>query len=151
MSVLDLVLAYAHHLAVFSLVGLIFAEFVILRPGISGKRLAHLGGLDAAYGAAAMLVLIAGFSRVFWGAAGMGYYFPNPVFWTKIALFIAVGIVSTFPTLAITRWRKAARADAGYEPPEAEVRTARRLIHLEMGLLALIPLAAAAMARGFGL
>lgn len=148
---LDLILAYAHHLAVFTLVGLIFAEFVILRPGVSGERLTHLGGLDAAYGGAAMLVLIAGFSRVIWGDAGWGYYLPNPVFWTKIALFVAVGIVSAFPTRAIMRWRKAVRANADFVPPEAEVRTARRLIHVELGLLALIPLAAAAMARGFGL
>jgi teichoic acid transport system permease protein len=31
---LDLILAYAHHLAVFTLVGLIFAEFVILLPSL---------------------------------------------------------------------------------------------------------------------
>jgi len=148
---LDLFLAYAHHLAVFGLVGLIFAEMVVLRPGITGRRLVQLGGLDSAYGAVATLVLVAGFSRVIWGAAGMGYYIPNPVFWTKIGLFVAVGIVSISPTLAIARWRKSAKTDGSFVPPEAEVRRARQFIHVELVLLALIPLAAAAMARGYGL
>jgi putative membrane protein len=148
---LDLVLAYAHHLAVFTVVGLVFAEMVVLRPGITGKRIVQLAGLDSAYGGFATLVLIAGFSRVIWGDAGMGFYFPNPVFWTKIGLFVAVGVLSISPTLAIARWRRAAKADEAYQPPEAEVRRARRFLHVEMMLLALIPLAAAAMARGYGL
>jgi putative membrane protein len=148
---LDLVLAYAHHLAVFAVVGLLFAEFVLLRPGLDGRRALQLAGLDGAYGAAATLVFVAGALRVAFGDAGWSFYAANPVFWVKIGLFVVVGLLSIAPTIAILRWRRAANADSSYSVPEAEIRSARRFLHLELGVLALIPLAAAAMARGFGL
>ena len=46
----DLVLAIAHHLAVFALVGVFVGEFVLLRPGIDLARLRQLRALDAADG-----------------------------------------------------------------------------------------------------
>lgn len=147
---LDLILAYAHHLAVFGLVGIIFAEFVLLRPGIGGARLNQLAGIDRAYGLVAMLVVAAGVLRVFLGNAGSGYYFSNHAFWTKMALFVIVGVLSIAPTRAILSWRKAGKDDAGYVVPDEAVRSARRWMHAQLLFLALIPLAAAAMARGIG-
>ena len=64
--------------------------------------------------------------------------------------FNAAGLVSIKPTMAFIRWRRAARAAAGYSVPDAEVRGARRLVLVELHLLALIPLAAVLMARGIG-
>lgn len=148
---LDVILAYAHHLAVFGLVGILFAEFVLVKPGLTGTRLLQVAGIDRAYGLFAILVVIAGVTRVYLGSAGEGYYFANHVFWTKIALFILVGLLSIAPTIAFARWRKAAVADGGYVVPEEAIRGARRWIHIELFVLALIPLAAAAMARGVGL
>jgi len=148
---LDVLLAYAHHLAVFGLVGLLFAEFVLVRPGLSGPRLMQVSGIDRAYGSFAVLVIVAGVLRVFFGAAGPGFYFTNPVFWTKIALFVLVGLLSLRPTFSVLSWRKAAMADEAYSVPDDEIRGVRRWIHIELFVLALIPLAAAAMARGVGL
>ena len=54
----DLILAIAHHLAVFTLVAIFAAEFALLRPGLEGKRLTQLGSLDRAYGATAMRFLL---------------------------------------------------------------------------------------------
>jgi len=87
---------------------------------------------------------------VFFGAKGVDFYAGNPAFWTKLALFLAVGIVSIKPTIAFIRWRRAARDAAGYSVPDAEVRGARRLVLVELHLLALLPLAAVLMARGLG-
>ena len=39
---LDLTFAILHHLAVFTLVGIIAAEFALLRPGIAGTRLSFV-------------------------------------------------------------------------------------------------------------
>ena len=61
----DLALTIAHHLAVFTLVGIIAAEFVLLRPGIAGPAVKRLARLDAAYGIAAVLVVLVGVSRVY--------------------------------------------------------------------------------------
>ncbi|MFN4208917.1 MAG: DUF2214 family protein, partial [Devosia sp.] len=46
----DLILAIAHHLAVFALVAVYAAEFALLRPGVSGTQIRQLGRIDAAYG-----------------------------------------------------------------------------------------------------
>jgi putative membrane protein len=51
-----------------------------------------------------------------------------------------VGLLSIPPTLAFRRWRRAA-------PDEAAVGGVRRLLRLEVGLLLLIPVFAALMAR----
>jgi putative membrane protein len=146
---LDLVLAIAHHLAVFTLVSLVVAEFFLLRPGITGARLHQLGRIDAAYGMMAMLVIVAGGLRVWLGDAGPAYYLGNWVFWAKMAAFALVGLLSIAPTLAILRWRKAASAD--YTPPAAEIARARSFFIAELVVIACIPAFAAAMARGYGL
>ncbi len=142
---LNLVLAIAHHLAVFVLVGIFAAEFALLRPGIDGKRLTQLGKLDGAYGAVAGLVVVVGIVRVVFGGTGWEYYAGNWAFWLKMGAFIAVGLASVPPTLAIIRWRR-----AGTPPSDTDVNSARRYLFLQAGLLVLIPAFAAAMARGYG-
>jgi putative membrane protein len=146
----DLVLAVAHHLAVFSLVALVVAEFALLRPGIAGARLHQLGRIDAAYGMVAVLVIVAGVLRVWLGTAGPFYYLVNWVFWAKMAAFALVGLLSIAPTRAILRWRKAASA-TDYTPPAAEIARARTFFIAELVVIAFIPGFAAAMARGYGL
>ena len=146
----DLILAIAHHLAVFTLVAIFAAEFALLRPGIEGKRLAQLGSLDRAYGGMAMLVIVVGVLRVIFGSAGWEYYFGNWVFWAKMIAFAGVGLASIAPTVAVLRWVKAAKADAAFTPVVTEVWGARRFLYLQAALLVFIPSFAAAMARGYG-
>ena len=141
----NLVLAIAHHLAVFGLVAIFAAEFALLRPGIEGKRLMQLSKIDRAYGGVAGLVVVIGIVRVIFGGAGWEYYVGNLAFWAKMLAFLLVGLASIPPTVAILRWRK-----AGAAPADGEVNAARRFIHLQAGLFALIPIFAAAMARGYG-
>ncbi len=143
-----LILAGGHHLAVFALAGVLAAELVLLRPGLEPARLAQLLRLDAAYGGLALLVIIVGVIRVW--VLGPDYYLANHAFWGKMAAFIAVGLLSIQPTLAIRRWAKAARAMPGYAPPAHELAASRRFLHLEAGIFLLIPLFAAAMALGYG-
>jgi len=148
---LDLVLAFAHHLAVFSLVGIIAAELALLRPGIAGATLQRIARIDAAYGGVAVLVLLAGFLRVFFGTAGSDYYFQNPVFWAKIGAFVLVGLLSIQPSISLARWRRLAKAAPDFAPAEAAVAQSRKFLLGEVLVLTLIPMFAAAMARGFGL
>ena len=147
----DFLLASFHHLAVFALVIVLGAELVLVRAGLDAAGVARLGRLDAAYGGLAGLVLVAGLLRVVFGAAGWEYYVGNWVFWTKMGLFALVGLISVVPTIAILGWRKRQAAEPGFVPDATEVLRLRRLIHLEAGLLLLIPVVAAAMARGIGL
>lgn len=148
---LDLVLAILHHLLILSLAGLMMAGFVLVRPGVSGGALKTLGGIDASYGGTAVLILVVGFSRVFLGGKGADFYLHNPLFWAKIAAFAVVGLLSIQPTIAILKWRKQAAADPAFTPPAAELAKVRKVMLAELLVFALIPVFAAAMARGYGL
>lgn len=148
---LDLILAIAHHAAVFTYVAIFAAEFALLRPGLSGPRVLQLGRLDAAYGAVAGLVIIIGIIRVVFGAAGWEFYAGNWAFWTKMAAFLAMGLLSIQPTIAILRWRKAAAVDAAYAVPVDEICASRKFVHAEAAALACIPLFAAAIPRIYGI
>lgn len=146
----DLVLASAHHLAVFTLVALFAAEFALVRPGISGARINQLARLDAAYGGVAGLVIVVGIIRVIFGAVGYEYYLGNHAFWGKMIAFLVMGLLTIPPTMAFRRWAKALSSQPDYAPTENEVSASRRFIHLQAGVLLLIPIFAAAMARGYG-
>ncbi len=148
---LDLVLAILHHLLILSLAGLLTAGFVLVRPGVTGAGLKTLGGIDASYGGTAVLILVVGFCRVFLGAKGSAFYLENPVFWAKIAAFGVVGLLSIAPTIAILKWRKQAKVDPAFAPSDAEVAKVRKVMLAELLVFALIPIFAAAMARGYGL
>ena len=148
---LDLVLAIAHHLLILSLAGLLATELALVRLGLGGATLKTLGAIDAAYGAVAGLILAVGFSRVYLGGKGPDFYLSNPVFWAKIAAFALVGALSILPTMAILKWRKAAKSQVDFTPPAEEVARARKALVLELAVFALIPVFAAAMARGYGL
>jgi putative membrane protein len=142
-------LAYLHSLSIMLIAGFLVAELVLCRPGLGPAQARLLGGVDIAFFAAALLALATGVLRLFFYAKGLGFYLPNPFFWTKMALYVAIALISIRPTLAFIRWRRAlGRGATG--PTEGEVRAARKLIHLELGLLALMPLMAVLMARGLG-
>ncbi|SEQ22560.1 putative membrane protein [Devosia sp. YR412] len=147
---IDLLLAIAHHLAVFTLVALYAVEFALLRPGLAGPRIRQLAKVDAAYGALAGVVIVVGIIRVIFGAVGWQYYVGNHAFWGKMAAFLMMGLLTIQPTIAVRKWLKALDADEGYVPPAAEIATSRRFVHIQAGVLLLIPVFAAAMARGYG-
>lgn len=141
----DFLLASGHHLAALLLFGALFAEAVSLRTGLSGAGARRLVVLDAVYGLSAAAVLGFGVARLVFAAKGWEYYQGNGFFWAKMALFLAVGLLSIPPTLAFRKWRKS----AGPAPGSDLIRI-RRYLHAQLVLFALIPIAAAAMARGYG-
>lgn len=147
---IDLLLAIAHHLAVFTLVALYAAEFALLRPGLAGSRIRQLAAVDAAYGAVAGVVIVVGIIRVTFGAVGWEYYVTNHAFWGKMAAFLVMGLLTIQPTIAVRKWLAGLKADDDFVPPAAEIATSRRYVHIQASVLLLIPIFAAAMARGYG-
>lgn len=146
----DVLLAIAHFLLIFALLAILVIEMTTIRPGLDRAALARLGVIDSLYGLSALALLIVGFGRVFWGLKGADFYLGNHSFWTKIALFVVVGLLSIPPTLSILKWRRQAAAEPSFVPPEAEIARARRFLHLEAGVFVLIPIFAVLMARGIG-
>jgi len=148
--VTDLILTAGHHLLVFGLVAMFAAESALIHPGMNAQTIGRVVRLDGAYGMTALLVLAVGLSRVFFGAVSSDYYLANIVFWAKLAAFLAVGLTSIGPTVRLFAWRRHARSDPAFMPPDREIRTVRRYIALEAAFLALILVLAAALGRGYG-
>lgn len=146
----DALLAIVHHLAAFSLAALLVAELVLVRPGIGAGEIGRFTRVDRLYGIAAATVLVVGIGRLVFGAVPAEFYLVNVFFWTKMASFGAVALVSVLPTMRGIAWARASAAEATFVVPADEVRTVRRALHVELALLPLIPVSAALMARGIG-
>ncbi|MBA2675354.1 DUF2214 family protein [Ramlibacter sp.] len=148
--ILEAFLAYAHLLAILTLVVFISSEAALCRPEwMNAKVVERLVAVDRVYAGAAIAVLATGLVRTCLGVKGTAWYWGNPLLHVKVALFVVAGLLSIKPTLMFARWRKALRAD-GSLPPEADVRKARKLVMVQAHIVALIPLAAVFLARGFG-
>jgi putative membrane protein len=141
----DAWLAIAHHLAIFTLLGVMAVEWGIVRPGIGREDIGRLVRVDRMYGLVAGLVLLVGLTRLQFGAKDWDFYTDNPFFWLKLASFVAVGVLSIGPTRRYIRW---AGSDAA--PDDADVAIARRGMRLQFAVFPLIPICAALMARGIG-
>jgi putative membrane protein len=142
---LDLLLAIAHHLLVFGLFGILFAELLLVRRGMDRQAVNRVGAIDLWYGILAGLIIIVGFSRAIFAAKGWFYYSHNAFFWAKLGTFAVIGLLSVPPTIAYIGWRR-----ANIVPSDAQVRTAQHYLWIEVVLFALLPIFAAAMARGYG-
>jgi putative membrane protein len=147
---LEALLAYAHFLAILTLVVFISSEAALCRVDwMNAKVVERLVVVDRIYGIAAGAVLLTGIARTWWGIKGTAWYWHQPLLHLKLGLFVAVGLLSIKPTIMFIRWRKALRA-GGALPAEAEVKAARKWVMVQAHIIAVIPLAAVFLARGAG-
>jgi putative membrane protein len=145
---LEALLAYAHFLAILTLVVFISSEAALCRiEWMNAKVVERLAAVDRIYGFAAGAVLLTGLARTWWGIKGASWYWHQPLLHLKLGLFIVVALMSIQPTLMFIRWRKTLRAGGGL-PAEVEVKTARRWVMIQAHIVAVIPLAAVFLARG---
>ena len=147
---LEAILAYLHLLAILTMVVFISSEAALCRvQWLNAAVVERLAKVDRVYGIAAIMVLATGVARTVWGVKGTSWYWTNPLLHVKLTLFIVVGVISIFPTMTYFRWRKALRA-TGALPAEADILKTRKLVMVQAHLIALIPLVAVFLARGFG-
>jgi putative membrane protein len=146
----DAILAYLHFAAIFTLIWFLAKEWTLLRVGFANVDIERLASADAGFGIAAGSVLVTGALRAAFGIKGWAFYAHNPAFHVKVGLFVLVGLISIAPTIRFLRWRKVRRNDAAFRVSESEWKSARRLLMIELHLVALIPLAAVIMSRGLG-
>lgn len=146
----DALLAYLHHIAAFALVAILFVEMALCKPGMTSVQTRQLTRYDLFYGVFAAVLLVVGTLRVFFGAKGALFYANNPVFHTKFALFLLIGVLSVPPTLRYFKWSKALKANPAFVPDATEIKGARKFIHIQAALMVVLPLLAVLMARGIG-
>ena len=104
---------------------------------------------DAWWGVAALLWVSTGLVRLLAGTEKpSGYYLHNHVFWTKMALFVAIVVLEIRPIVTFGRWRGVVRR--GEMPSLAPAAGLARVSYIQAVLTVLMVLAATAMARGLG-
>lgn len=143
--VTDAVFAFLHFFGIGCLVAVLAMQTALLAA--TPTPIERLNKIDMGLGLSALLILGAGGARVAFGLKGMDYYWGNPMFWVKMALFFGAGLASVPPTLAFFAWRRELTAKPRFQPSAGQIKRARMFIKLEWLLLALIPLAAVMMAR----
>jgi len=143
--------AYLHFLSIMALAAMLVTQLALCSRDLQPPQVQTLARIDIVYLFAAILALATGLIRLFVAGKGTSFYFMNPLFYIKIALFLAVGLISVMPTLQFIRWNRALKAGEGRVLRDHDIQSVRRYIALELLLLAFIPLAAVLMARGIGL
>jgi putative membrane protein len=149
-ATLDLVLAILHHLSIFALFGVLVGELLLIRRDMSAGDVRRVAGIDIWYGVLAGVILVVGFSRAIFAAKGWAYYAHNLMFHAKIGTFLVIGLLSIWPTIEIVKWKRGLGVEGIALPAVARIARVRQLLWLEVILFALLPIFAAAMARGYG-
>jgi putative membrane protein len=145
---LELSLRYLHFISIFTIVGSLAAEWVLLKKEMLPAEIARLSRIDALYGLSALTLLTAGFT-LWLGGVGKptSFYSNNWIFWLKIGLYSLLGILSIYPTVFfLQKSRKTLPPDVPIAIPPVVAWS----LWLELLLLLFIPLCAGLMARGIG-
>ena len=120
-----------------------------LKAPLDDAGLRRLFAADNAWGIAAALWLVTGLLRAFAGLEkGGAFYLASALFWTKMALFVAVVLLEIQPMMTFIRWR-AARG-RGETPDTSRARALHVVSHIQIALVVVIVFVASFMARGFG-
>ena len=141
--------AYVHYLSFMLAFGALAVESQTLKKDLSLEDAWRLVIADTIYGLSATTVLITGILRVLYFGKGQDYYLSSPIFYTKVGIFVIVGLLSLYPTFSFISWIKTLR---DRQPPNLELSQVQILswmIRGELMGLVLIPLFAALLARGF--
>lgn len=141
--------AYVHYLSFMLAFGALAVESQTLKKDISLEDAWRLVIADTIYGLSATTVLITGILRVLYFGKGQDYYLSSPIFYTKVGIFVIVGLLSLYPTFLFISWIKTLR---DRQPPNLELSKVQILswmIRGELIGLVLIPLFATLLARGF--
>lgn len=144
------IVAYLHFVSVLALTGLLTTELLLYRPGLTAATARLLQRVDGLYGFSALVVLVTGLLRVFWVGKGAAFYLGNPLFHALWVLFVVVALLSIVPTVQFNRWGRGPAQGQAPTIPEPAFRRVRRILMIEVHLLAVLPLLAVLMARGIG-
>lgn len=141
-------IAYAHFLAAFVLVSSLVFQRVTFTRHMSLAMAVTIRRSDLMYALSALTVFIAGFMRVVYFEKGAVYYFSSNFFYVKLTLFVLVGVLSIYPTRKYAEYARDAASSGAVTVSVDEHGLIRRILNLELVLLAVLILSASLMARG---
>jgi putative membrane protein len=101
---------------------------------------------DNWWGIAAILWISSGLARLLYLEKSRDFYFRNGFFYVKLGLFAVAMLLELWPMMNFVVWR--VRLQQGKPVDTARARSFQTISRLELVVIALIPVAAALMARG---
>ena len=141
---------YLHLLAAGLTAGLLIGQHWLLKRPVDHVQVGLLGAMGLGQLLAGAAVLATGMALASVFGMGAGYYLHQPLFLLKTTIFAVVSAVSFLPLLQYVRWHQEARRRPAFLPLLREVERVRAALSLMIGLMALLPLPAVLLARGFG-
>src|ERR1043166_9660331 len=90
--------AFLHHIAAFVVFSTLFTELMLTRNEITANIARSLLRVDAIYGVSAGALVAFGLVRVYATEKGAAYYLHSGTFIAKMLLFVAVRLLSIYPT-----------------------------------------------------
>ena len=143
---IEVLLRYIHFLSILLITATLAAEYVLVKDKLTRQEISRISFIDLIYGLASVSVFAAGLT-LWLGAYGKpaDWYSKNWIFHLKLTLLVIIGLLSVYPTIFFLKNRKG--------NPDEQVAipsSIKKIITLELLLLALIPILAGLMARGIG-
>jgi putative membrane protein len=142
----EILIRYGHFLGILAIASSLVAEHLLIKPSLTRREIGRLATIDGIYGVGALLVLGCGLGMWLGGFKNADYYTQNPVFHTKLTLFVIMGILSIWPTVFFLKQRKG-NADEVVAIPKRIVM----FLRIELLIVFVMPLLATGVARGVGM
>ena len=143
--VTEIIAKYVHFVAIFTIIGALVAELLLLKPIMARRQIYRLSVIDGIYGIASIVLLAAGLTLWFGVGKPASYYNHNWIFHLKIGLFLVVGLLSIRPTVFFLKQRKGDQDEDVIIPGSLGL-----LVRIEIALLFILPALATMMAKGLG-
>ena len=142
----EILLRYVHFISIFTIVGTLVSEHLLLKETISRSDIGRLAKIDGIY-ALGVIVLLAVGMTLWLGGFGKPteFYSKNPIFHTKLTLFVIIGILSIYPTVFFIKNKNG--------DPQENIQVPKAIfwmVRMELLLLFVIPILAGLMAKGIG-
>lgn len=146
---LSAVVSSLHLLALAIGLPAVFVRGRALKGRLDADGLRRLLAADNVWGIAALLWIVTGLLRAFGGLEkGTEFYLRSPLFWTKLALFLAILLLEIRPMVTFIRWR--VQLGRGGVVDTSVAPRLYTLNHIELALVVVMVFVASMMARGFG-
>jgi len=142
--------AYLHLLAAGLAAAMLLGQYWLLKRPVDRVQVGLLGAMGLGQLLAGIAVIATGMALASAFGMGTGYYLGHPLFLLKMGIFAVLALVSLLPLLQYVRWQREARRRPAFLPLLREVERVRASLSLSIGLMALLPLPAVLVARGFG-